>query len=157
MIKVGPTLVKSGLVYSMKNINTTTSFSLSPVSTKWYHPPSKHPHHYYVPPPKEWLLVPPSFLWHLRSLGASQTQAYMCHARVCVWKSHAHTQVLQCSKLHREQIFSLQSSIEWKLCPKMDFKMKTLHHPKKKKCVIYCRTMCTGLPLMRLFLPDLSC
>ena len=38
-MKVGPTLVKSGLVYSMKNINTTTSFSLSPVSTKWYHPP----------------------------------------------------------------------------------------------------------------------
>ena len=133
MTKVGPTLVKSGLVYSMKNINTTTSFSLSPVSTKWYHPPSKHPHHYYTTTKRvvgaSFLPVTPEEPW-----CQPDTSIYVPCTCVCVCEKamHTHTQVLQCSKLHREQIFFFKSSIEWKLCPKMDFKMKTLHHPKKK-------------------------
>ena len=74
----------------MKNINTTTSFSLSPVSTKWYHPPSKHPHHYYTTTKRvvgaSFLPVTPEEPW-----CQPDTSIYVPCTCVCVKKPCTHT------------------------------------------------------------------
>ena len=128
MTKLGPTLVKSGLVYSMKNINTTTSFSLSPVSTKWYHPPSKHPHHYHQK--SGWCLLPSCDTW-----GAlvPARHKHICAMHVCVCEKAMHTH--RCSNAQsctESKFFLFKVPLNGNYAPRWTLRWKLCTIPRKK-------------------------